>query len=171
MKHFSLSPALSVTASSHPHRAEGRKNIGEVHICDLSLTFIVVPSATSSSQFILPLVDFERQPSELDRCVVACIVSLWLNTGGLLFPTQPEFRNVLSVYITHMIHKHSSTNGPSTVSLVGPRWASFFQHHPGSRNVITCPLAPSHSIPMTSMVCHFLLKAELRNQKLSEGSH
>lgn len=84
MKHFSHSLALSVTASLPAargmERSRARKNIGEF----TSMTFYsplshhtqVLGVQSATSQFILPLVAFERQPSALGRCEVACIVSL-----------------------------------------------------------------------------------------------
>lgn len=84
MKHFSHSLALSVTASSPAargmERSCARKNIGEF----TSMTFHsplshhtqVLGVRSATSQFILPLVDSERQSTALDRCEVACIVPL-----------------------------------------------------------------------------------------------
>lgn len=92
---ISLIPSRCLSQPHYPRRA--RKNIGEF----TSMTFYsplshhtqVLGVQRATSQFILPLVAFECQPSAaLGRCEVACIVSLWLNTGGLLLPTQLELR-------------------------------------------------------------------------------
>lgn len=97
---WSISLILSrcLSQPNCPQRADwnARKNIGEftstTFYSPLSHHTQVLGVLSATSQFILPFVDFERQPSALHRCEVACIVSLWLNTGGLLLPTQLELR-------------------------------------------------------------------------------
>lgn len=127
MKYFSQSLALSVTAWS---RSEKHRR---VHIYDLSLTFI-----SPQASFRSPKLDFSVHASTCRLwasgfragSVWSCLYRVFVikHRWGPVANSaraQSARRNVPSVYITHMIHKHNSTNGPSAVSLVGPRWASF----------------------------------------------